>query len=81
MDYRLGMAERELTTTTEVVKELGGIAAVAELTGSQYKAAANWKSFDRFPAKHFLVMTRELKRRGKSAPPSLWGMTEAERVS
>jgi hypothetical protein len=70
-----------LSTTAQVMDALGGISAVAELTGSRYKAAANWKAFDTFPAKHFLVMTRELKRRGKVAPPSLWGMTEAERVS
>jgi hypothetical protein len=80
------MDNDRLTSTAAVVDALGGIQAVAYLTGSNYKAAANWKSFATFPAKTFLVMTDALERIGKSAPASLWGMTEPsthepERVS
>lgn len=74
------MAER-LTTTKEVIAALGGLNSVAEITGSSYKAVSNWGGFDTFPARHFLVMTAALRKRGKSAPASLWNMTEAEQVA
>lgn len=75
------MAQTKLTTTKQVIDALGGFHAVAELTGSNPKAAENWKRFDTFPSKHFLVMSAALERQGKSAPASLWGMTETERVA
>ena len=74
------MAVRTLTTTKSVVDELGGYHAVAELTGSAVKAAENWRRFDTFPSKHFLVMSAALEKRNCAAPASLWGMTEPEKV-
>jgi hypothetical protein len=68
---------RKLNTTAEVMDALGGNAAVADLTNSTYKAAANWRAFETFPARHFVVMTKALEDRGLTAPVSLWGMTEA----
>lgn len=73
------MPIRTLTTTKDVVDELGGYHAVAELTGSTVKAAENWRRFDTFPSKHFLVMSAALEKRKCQAPTSLWGMTEPER--
>lgn len=75
------MSEQELTTTAAVMDALGGIDKVAELTGSGYKAAANWKAFPKFPSRTFVVMTAELERLGLRAPVSLWGMVESERVA
>ena len=72
---------RKLTTTTEVIDHLGGYHAVAELTGSAVKAAENWRRFDTFPSKHFLIMSAALAKKNASAPASLWGMTEPERAS
>lgn len=66
-----------LATTEAVIDALGGLPAVMELTGSTYKAAFNWKSAPTFPAKTYVVMIEALKRAGKSASPSLWGMTES----
>lgn len=65
-----------LTTTRDVTAALGGIKAVANLTGSKYSAAANWvqESKAQFPAKTFVVLSAALAAVGKSAPPSLWGM-------
>lgn len=69
-----------LTSTKQVIDELGGISAVAELTGRKYGAAAQWPHFATFPSNTYLVMTGALAARGLSAPASLWGMTTPERV-
>jgi hypothetical protein len=71
------MDTKPLETTTEVIEALGGTSAVAELTGSTYAAAFNWRGFERFPAKTFIVMSDALAAKGKSASPSLWGMIAA----
>jgi hypothetical protein len=68
---------RELTTTAQVMDELGGNAAVAALTGRKYNAAANWRAFDAFPANTFLIMTTALREKGCTAPASLWSMATA----
>lgn len=64
----------ELTTTSEVLDELGGNVPVAELTGSTNKAVSNWRGFDTFPSNTYVAMTEALRARGKTAPASLWGM-------
>jgi len=68
----------ELATTGEVIEALGGVPAVAELTGSTYKAVFNWKGFSNFPSKTYLIMTGALAAVGKTAPAALWGMTAAQ---
>lgn len=65
-----------LTSKDQVFDALGGIQGVADLTNSKYKAAAAWRALPTFPSKHYLVMTDALERAGKTADPSLWGMTE-----
>lgn len=66
----------ELRTTAEVIEALGGVAAVALLTGRKYSAAFNWKGFVKFPSDTFVVMQAALERAGFRAPASLWGMVE-----
>lgn len=70
----------ELATAEDVIVELGGVPCLAELMGADYKAAYAWKLAGKFPSKTFLAMTRELERRGKSAPAALWSMVEPERA-
>lgn len=65
---------RELTTAAEVIEALGGIAAVAGLTNSGYRAAANWKSFNAFPPKTYVALTEALRARDCTAPDALWAM-------
>ncbi len=65
---------KTLSTAPEIIEVLGGITAVANLTGRQYKAAQNWKSFGRFPSNTYLTLHSALRERGCNAPPELWGM-------
>ena len=67
---------RELTSTEAVVEALGGIYATARITGVGYTAAANWKYRGVFPARYFLALRKALKKRGYTAPQSLWGIRE-----
>ncbi|WKA31581.1 helix-turn-helix domain-containing protein [Bradyrhizobium roseum] len=62
-----------------MIDALGGLTAVAALTGAAYKLVSGWRNAKRFPARYYLVMTWALKRERFSAPPSLWGqVTTAE---
>ncbi len=68
----------KLTTVTQVIAALDGEEAVAKLLG--YKSSRNtighWEKQGSLPSKTYLVLTTELKKRGKSAPISLWRMVE-----
>lgn len=66
-----------LSTTSEVMDELGGNPVVARLTGSTPKAVSNWRSAETFPANTYVALTSALKAKGKTAPASLWGMKAA----
>lgn len=68
----IGMAT--LRTTKDVIEALGGTKQVALMTGREYPAAFNWRSFETFPPDTYLVLTAALAARGFSAPPSLWRM-------
>lgn len=72
---------QELETTAAVIDALGGLNALAALTGSTYKAVGNWKAGSAFPARTFLIMTSALRDRGYSAPASLWGMVTAHEAA
>ena len=69
---------RFLQTAAEVIDVLGGLRGVSDLTGSQYKAVANWKMFNAFPPRTYLIMQAALRRRRRSAPAALWGMIAIE---
>lgn len=63
---------RTLTTKAQVMDALGGIHAIAALTGADWKNVETWSRSDFFPARYFLVMWLELVARGYWAPPALW---------
>ena len=67
-----------LTTTGAVVDALGGNSAVVRLTGSSPTAVSNWRQFNSFPSKTYLVLNDALREIGKEAPASLWGMAGAQ---
>ncbi len=67
-----------LASAREIFDLLGGIQAVADLTGAEYAAAANWKRFGRFPPKTYVALQRALMSRHTIAPATLWGMVPME---
>lgn len=71
---------RKLETKADVMKALGGISGLAELTGGSYKATENWSRARTFPARYHALMSWALKRRGYSAPPSLWGQVTSPQM-
>lgn len=75
------MKARALKTAGEVIDALGGTQATANLTGRKAQHVTNWRASGRLPASTFLVLSKELEERGKSAPPSVWGIAEPEKAS
>jgi hypothetical protein len=69
---------KTLTTVKEVIAELGGRAAVAEITGTNVKVVSHWRWQDRFPSKTYLVLTEALNKRGCCASVGLWSFTQTE---
>jgi hypothetical protein len=64
---------------SDIIDLLGGNTSVAHLTSRSSNAVSNWRTFGKFPAQTFLLIKAELKRRGASAPDSLWAMQEPRR--
>lgn len=70
----------ELTTVDDVIDALGGTGATARLLGCKsMRPVSNWRSRGRLPADKFLLMQQALRDRGKTAPPSLWGIAPPSR--
>jgi hypothetical protein len=73
---------RRLTTAKEVVKVLGGIAVVTEMTDVNPKAVYHWANgVGSFPARTYDCMRKALKRRGYTAPAALWNQIVAKKVA
>lgn len=63
-----------LRTTSDVINALGGIAALAQLTGVSNPGVYNWRAGRQFPADTYLLIKAELKALGHDAPDHLWPM-------
>lgn len=66
-------------TAEAVIVELGGISAVAELTGVKYVTAHHWKAKGSFPPRTHVLMTKALSSRCAMAPDTLWRMISMSR--
>ena len=65
---------RKLTTFDEVADALGGMTALARLTGRKLTAVSNWRcQSGRFPTRTYWVIEKALNVRGLSAELDLFG--------
>lgn len=70
------MSEKPLETVGDVIDALGGNQAVQAITGvKSVQAVSNWRSRQKFPPRHYTVMSAALEERNLSAQQGLWGMT------
>lgn len=67
---------KRLTTTKQVIEELGGMKQVANLTARGYTAVHNWKQYGTFPATTYDLLLKALKKQECTADPRLWGMEQ-----
>lgn len=74
LDDHLKRDRPPFTTTAGIIAALGGVPAVAALTGSKPAAVSNWQAFPHFPSRFYALMLDALHERGLHAPASLWGM-------
>lgn len=66
---------RTLRTTAACIDALGGNPAVAKLIDSNVKAVWNWRTYGKFPAHSYVVLQKELSKKGFKAPDDLWAMS------
>ena len=78
LDDHLKRSRPPFTTTSAIIDALGGVPAVAALTGSKPAAVSNWLNFSHFPSRFYALMLDALHERGLHAPASLWGMAAAK---
>jgi hypothetical protein len=73
---------RILNSIEDVIEELGGVKAVAELTNRTNSASVvpNWIDRKSFPRQTYAVMKAALHAKGATAPGDLWKMPEVEIV-
>ena len=62
-----------LRTVEDIVKAIGGNGAAAMLAGVGSPAVSNWKAAGSIPARHFIVFSEELERRGLRFERSAFG--------
>jgi hypothetical protein len=70
---------RTVTTAEAVIRELGGIRAVAELAGVKYVTAHHWKAKGSFPPRTHIILTKALAVRQLMAPDELFRMIPVSR--
>lgn len=68
----------EITSIDELVATLGGDTAVAEWLGISQPAVANWKARGTIGSGWHLRLLAEVRRRGITIDPRVFGLTELE---
>ena len=69
---------RRLATFDDVIRKLGGVPKVAQLTKRNTQAVWNWRARGRFPTVLYFVMLEELEANGYTAMRWLWGFEERD---
>jgi hypothetical protein len=68
---------RQFTTTRQIVDFFGGIEAVCEMCNVDDKTVYHWMGRSgTFPARFHDMMTKALKKRGYTAPSTLWNQQQ-----
>lgn len=70
-----------LSTAGDVIQKLGGPTVVGRMVGRSVQSVVNWRSANKLPADTFLILQAELRDRDLNAPPSIWGIREAEQAA
>ena len=68
---------KTLRSTSDIIDALGGIEAMAELTGTSINGVYNWRAGTQFPADTYRLLKDELKAIDIDAPDHLWPMRQA----
>lgn len=68
-------------TAKQIVEVLGGVEAVADLTGVGKTAVYNWLAANAFPPRFFHLMRGRLRRQKRLAPPELWGQESRKSIA
>jgi len=66
----------ELKSVAEIIRALGGVAAVQAVTGQKYNTVWNWKWRDKVPPEFHLIVSQALASKGLSAAARLFGQHE-----
>jgi hypothetical protein len=68
----------QIKSPRDVIEALGGVEAVAELTGANLATVYKWHQpgTQTLPAKTYVIMISALLVQGDGAVPRLWGMIE-----
>jgi hypothetical protein len=71
---------KKLNNSRDVVAALGGVDAVASLTGRHYKSVSRWQAAkEAFPPTLYVAMQSALVEIGFRGDPAMWGMEEPVR--
>lgn len=72
---------RNPLSAKQIVEILGGLDAVADLTGVGKTAVHNWIAANAFPPRFFHLMRSRLVRHRRLASPELWGQESRKKIA
>lgn len=77
--HEISVLPMELDSVRAVIAALGGIRAVSEMTGRDYRTVSAWQArLHCFPPQFYVAMRAALAVQGNTAPHRLWQMVELE---
>jgi hypothetical protein len=80
LDYLAGMSN-QITTTSDVIRALGGTKAACEILGVKQQAISVWRVTGVLPPHTFPIISQELLKRGLSADLSLWRWERKKKIA
>ena len=68
---------RSLTTSNDIIDELGGTGVVARWLGISAQSVSEWRANGAISPRFYLMMLHALRQRGCIASPELWKIKTA----